>query len=100
MKLSGRPINALFSFVLSYFAIISTIDIISFSSIQSGEYETPWYDNRWWVSPYVNFRVAISNPVIYTTKNGLGDICLCKKAVINGKEWWTVLKTIKKEEQR
>ena len=100
MILSRRPINALFVFVLSYFFIISTIDVASFLSVQSGEYDTPWYDNRWWVSPYVNFIVAVSNPVIYTTKNAIGDTWLCKKAVINGKEWWTVLKITKKEEQK
>ena len=69
-------------------------DAVTFHRVQRGIYMTPWYSPRWWRSPYTSFRVAMSSPRERWTKNAVGDDWYVREAVIDGKEWWTILKKV------
>ena len=75
--------------------IAGIADAIQFHEIQRGVYMTPWYSGNWLREPYTCFRVALSGNVReHWTKNAVGDDWYVREAVINEKEWWTILKKI------
>jgi hypothetical protein len=78
--------------LLAAFSIVQTLaDAILFHQIQSGPYQTPWYDARWWHNPYISFRVSLADSHLRWTKNAAGGEWLVRETMIDGKEWWTVV---------
>lgn len=86
-------------FVVSVMLVVTWIDVFQFHSVQRGNYDTPWYDARWWVEPYTHFRILLADSNEHWTKNAVGDDWLVRETVIDGKEWWTVLQKIEKRGQ-
>lgn len=87
-----KPIqSAIVTFAILAISIVSIVDIVQFHSVQRGNYDTPWYDERWWVEPYTHFRILLADSNEHWTKNAVGDDWLVRETVINGKEWWTIL---------
>ena len=82
--------------VVSIALVVTTCDVIEFHSIQRGNYDTPWYDARWWVEPYTNFRIMLADSNEHWTKNAIGDDWFVRETVIGEKEWWTILKKVEK----
>ncbi len=78
-------------FVVLLILLVTTIDVVQFHSVQRGNYDTPWYDARWWVEPYTHFRILLADSNERWTKNAVGDDWLVRETVIDGKEWWTIL---------
>jgi hypothetical protein len=65
------------------------VSMFDYNDIMNGSYQTPWFDNRWWVDPYTNWKLSHYPSILKPATNGVGDIWLVKEVRVADKTWWT-----------
>lgn len=70
-------------------------DVYTYQDIQVSQYQTPWFDQRWWVQPYTHFQLAQHPQSERWTKNAIGsEYWLVREVQVGTKQYWTALKRI------
>lgn len=92
-KLTKRQVSLLVSLIVAilYYPVVLD-DVITFHRIKSGEYNTPWYDNRPWAQPYTHLQLAMQPSTIRHTTNYIQtERWVVKETKLNDKTYWTTL---------
>ena len=72
--------------------LVTSQDAIEYREILKGNYQTPWYDGRWWRQPFTNFVLSGKLHHIYWTTNAnKSQDWLVKETTVEGKTFWTII---------
>jgi hypothetical protein len=67
------------------------MDFSTYQSIMEGTYETPWYNQHWFIQPYTNFRLSHYPSIFNITTNGdNSQIWIEKEKKVGNKIFWTI----------
>jgi hypothetical protein len=78
--------------------LILMSDVISFVSIQRGDYKTPWYDARFRKDPVTHAVLWFCPSERKVCTNVVGDLWLVKETKVGEKTYWTRLAILEKKQ--